>query len=271
VPAVPNASPAAPLDEDRLRAAAIVPGGHWTQIRVLAATGSTNADLLEQARSAAPDGLVLATEDQTAGRGRQGRSWRSLPGGALTFSALLRPSSVPAAARGWLPLLTGVAVTGALREVAGVDARLKWPNDVLAGAGKLAGILAEQAADAVVVGIGLNVRGQAADLGVETATSLELLGARSADRTELMIGILGRLEHWYLAWRRADGDAAACGLRTEYLRLSATIRQRVRVEFPGGRQLHGTAVDVDGTGRLLVSHAAGETVAVSAGDVIHLR
>ena len=109
-----------------------------------------------------------------------GRSWVSAPGASLTFSVLLRPGSVPAARRGWLPLLTGVAVASAVRDVSGVTAVLKWPNDVLAGSRKLAGILAEQSGDAVVVGIGLNVATPADALPVSPsglpATSLLLRG-----------------------------------------------------------------------------------------------
>src|SRR5580698_9986395 len=98
---------------------------------VTPSTGSTNADLLARARDGAPEGEILAAEEQTAGRGRMGRSWQSPPRAALTFSLLLRPAPVPPARRGWLPLLAGAAVAGAVRIVAGLDARLKWPNDVL--------------------------------------------------------------------------------------------------------------------------------------------
>ncbi len=122
------------------------PGGSaglWTSIRVVASTGSTNADLLARG---GPEGQVLVAEEQTAGRGRAGRTWVSQPGASLTFSVLLRPASVPPSARGWLPLLTGVAVAAGVRSAAGVAARLKWPNDVLVGDRKLAGILAEQSA-----------------------------------------------------------------------------------------------------------------------------
>ena len=98
---------------------------------------------------------MLVAEEQTAGRGRLGRTWTSVPGAALTFSVLLRPATVPPARRGWLPLLAGVAVASAVRSVTGaggrrrcrVDAVLKWPNDVLVGDRKLAGILAEQSPD----------------------------------------------------------------------------------------------------------------------------
>src|SRR5258708_23788553 len=106
----------------------------YTSIGVVEQTGSTNADLLAAARSGAAAGAVLVAEEQTAGRGRLDRSWQSEPGASLTFSVLLRPSGVPAASRGWLPLLTGVAMVSALRAQTGLDISLKWPNDVLAGA-----------------------------------------------------------------------------------------------------------------------------------------
>lgn len=262
-----------PLDEAALRAALTGGRALWSAVRVVAETGSTNADALAAARDGAAEGLVIAAEAQAAGRGRLGRGWQSLPGGSLTFSVLLRPAAVPAGVRGWVPLLTGVAVARAVRRATGVQARLKWPNDVLAGAGKLAGILAEQAGDAIVVGVGLNVLGTAAQLPVATATSLELLGAGEADRTELLAEILTEIERWYLPWRDTPaGDADASGLRQEYLRLSATVGARVRVLLPGAPDLVGVAVAVDETGRLLVRpDGQADPVPVSAGDVIHVR
>ncbi len=262
-----------PLDEAALRAALTGGRALWSAVRVVAETGSTNADALAAARDGAAEGLVIAAEAQAAGRGRLGRGWQSLPGGSLTFSVLLRTAAVPAGARGWVPLLTGVAVARAVRRATGVQARLKWPNDVLAGAGKLAGILAEQAGDAIVVGVGLNVLGTAAQLPVATATSLELLGAGEADRTELLAEILTEIERWYLPWRDTPaGDADASGLRQEYLRLSATVGARVRVLLPGAPDLVGLAVAVDETGRLLVRpDGQADPVPVSAGDVIHVR
>ena len=145
------------LDAGAVRQAVLTPGGLWQTVEVTAATGSTNADLLARAASGAPEGAVLAADEQRAGRGRLGRAWVSPPRAALTFSLLLRPQGVPPARRGWLPLLAGVAVTAAVRSVASVEARLKWPNDVLAGPAKLGGILAEASGNAVVIGIGLNV------------------------------------------------------------------------------------------------------------------
>lgn len=273
----PTAAAGSPLSVADLRAALVRPGSFWRDVTVLAETGSTNADLVSAARRGATEGSVLAAEAQTAGRGRMGRSWVSMPRAALTFSVLLRPKLVPAAARGWIPLLAGIAVADALHRVAGVDARLKWPNDVLVADGKLAGILAEQSGDAVVVGIGINIGAHRQDLPVETATSLELLGAGGTDRAALLAEVLRDLERWYRRWCGAGngagtgpGDADACGLRQAYLRLSATVGRRVQVSMPGGHLRSGTACDVDGTGQLMV-RSGGRLVAVSAGDVIHVR
>jgi BirA family biotin operon repressor/biotin-[acetyl-CoA-carboxylase] ligase len=263
---------------------------------VVAETGSTNEDLLAAARRGAPEGTVLAAEAQNAGRGRLGRTWVSVPGAALTFSVLLRPAAVAPASRGWVPLLAGVAVASALRTVAGVDAQLKWPNDVVVNGAKLAGILAEQTGDAIVVGAGINVCAGQDELPSASATSLALLGASGASREELLAGLLSELERWYLRWARpagggaaedharagraaadhagnraaGSGDAQACGLRREYLRLCSTVGKDVRAALPGGQQLTGTACDVDLSGRLVIS-CAGQLISVSAGDVVHLR
>jgi BirA family biotin operon repressor/biotin-[acetyl-CoA-carboxylase] ligase len=176
---------------------------------------------------------------------------------------------VPPARLGWLTLLTGVAVASAVREVSGVDARLKWPNDVLVGPAKLAGILAEACGEAVVVGIGLNVSTERSEL-LPSATSLHVLGARTA-REPLLAAILAGFEARYQAWRRAGGDPERCGLREEYLRWCGTIGRQVRVERPGAQPLSGLAAGVDPDGRLLVRDASGVSLPVAAGDVVHVR
>jgi BirA family transcriptional regulator, biotin operon repressor / biotin---[acetyl-CoA-carboxylase] ligase len=253
----------------------LVPGALWSRLDVVAQTGSTNDDLLASARAGAAEGTVLVAEHQTRGRGRQGREWVSRTGSALIFSVLLRPAEVSPADRGWLPLLTGVAVARAVRQVARVDATLKWPNDVLVGQAKLAGILAEQTGRAVVVGVGLNVAAGRDELpppgpGALPPTSLALLGGRT-DREALLTGILAELADWYRRWTRpSPGDAEGSGLRTEYLQCCATIGRAVRVELPGGTALTGVASGIDPVGRLIVDTAAGPA-AVSAGDVIHVR
>jgi BirA family biotin operon repressor/biotin-[acetyl-CoA-carboxylase] ligase len=267
------------LDRAALRRALVRPGGLWRDLEVVESTGSTNADLLARALAGEPEGAVLAAEEQRAGRGRMGRTWTSPPRAALTFSVLLKPA-VPPARRGWLPLLAGVAVATAVTQVTGVRTGLKWPNDLLTADAKLAGILAEAVGDAVVVGIGLNVSTEPAELshllaptrpGALPATSLRAVGATALDRASLLLAILGELEHWYRAWQRAGGDPDRSGLRAEYTRLSATIGRTVRAELPGGQALSGPVAGVDSDGRLLVRVSSGSEVAVAAGDVVHLR
>jgi len=271
-----NHTPArAPLDAAALRSRAVRPDGLWREIEVVQSTGSTNADLLARALAGEPEGAVLAAEEQRAGRGRMGRTWTAPPRAALTFSLLLKPA-VPPARRGWLPLLTGVAVAAAVTRATGVETGLKWPNDLLAADAKLAGILAEAAGDAVVVGIGLNVSTEPAEFpnprpGALPATSLRAAGATALNREDILLAILDGFERWYRAWQQAGGDPDRSGLRPEYTRLSATIGRTVRAELPGGQALSGSAVGVDSDGRLLVLLASGSEVAVAAGDVVHLR
>jgi BirA family transcriptional regulator, biotin operon repressor / biotin---[acetyl-CoA-carboxylase] ligase len=265
----------APLDAATLNAAVVRPGALWRAVEVTEVTGSTNADLLARAAAGEPEGLVVAAEQQRAGRGRLGRTWTAPPRAALTFSVLLRPT-VPRARLGWLPLLAGVAVAAAVRAATGLDAQLKWPNDVLVGTAKLAGILAEAAGEAVVVGIGLNVSTEPADLpppgpGGLPATSLAIEGAPTTDRAALLAAILAGLERRYRAWSRVSGDAERAGLRAEYTSLCATLGRRVRVELPGGRELDGLAAGVDTDGRLLVSIPPDADLPVAAGDIVHLR
>ncbi|HEY8045594.1 MAG TPA: biotin--[acetyl-CoA-carboxylase] ligase [Streptosporangiaceae bacterium] len=290
--ALTDAARRPPLDPAGLNACLVRPGGLWREIRVIPETGSTNAVLLGEARAGAAEGLVLVAESQTAGRGRLGRSWSSPPRAALTCSVLLRPAGVPPPARAWLPLLTGIAVAAALRAEAGVAAGLKWPNDVLVGDRKVAGILAEAHGDAVVAGVGLNVTLTRAELPVPTATSLLLEDAACLDRGRLLAAVLTELASRYTAWA-AGPDAAAPGagprpapgppapgpptpapreesLRAEYLRWCVTIGREVRVELPGGALLTGTATDVDEAGRLAVRTGPGSTL-VGAGDVVHVR
>jgi BirA family transcriptional regulator, biotin operon repressor / biotin---[acetyl-CoA-carboxylase] ligase len=271
-----NHTPArAPLDAAALRSRAVRPDGMWREIEVVESTGSTNADLLARAQQGEAEGTVLAAEEQRAGRGRMGRTWTAPPRAALTFSLLLKPA-VPPARRGWLPLLTGVAVAAAVTRATGVETGLKWPNDLLAADAKLAGILAEAAGDAVVVGIGLNVSTEPAEFpnprpGALPATSLRAAGATALNREDILLAILDGFERWYRAWQQAGGDPDRSGLRPEYTRLSATIGRTVRAELPGGQALSGPAVGVDSDGRLLVRVSSGSEVAVAAGDVVHLR
>lgn len=227
-------------------------------------TGSTNADVASVAGSGEPEGYVLVADRQTKGKGRLGRSWESPPGSSLSVSVLLRPVDVPAGQWPWLPLLVGVAVVAAVREVAERDARLKWPNDVLLDDAKLAGILVERIdtpdGPAAVAGVGMNITAAPAD------GAASLAGA-GATRDAVLQSLLDRIADWYGRWR-ADQDG--CGLAQAYRELCSTIGRDVRAELPNGSLLAGRAVDIDASGGLVVAGDAGTEV-VSAGDVVHLR
>jgi BirA family transcriptional regulator, biotin operon repressor / biotin---[acetyl-CoA-carboxylase] ligase len=256
------ADPRPPLDPERLAAL-----GRGLRIEILDAAPSTNAVVADRAREGAPPGLVVVAEHQTAGRGRLDRSWESPARAALTFSVLLRPR-VPAADWPWLPLLAGHALATALRE-AEVPAGLKWPNDVLVGDRKVAGILLERVdvrdGPAAVLGIGLNVSTTEAELPVDTATSVALATGSAPDRTELLTRVLGRLLDEYDAWQ-AGGPGRTEPLRAAYTEACVTLGREVRVELPGGEVRTGTARGIDAGGRLVV-----DDFAVGAGDVVHVR
>ena len=257
------------LDAAGLEAVLTRDGGLWRSLEVRAEVGSTNAVLRDAAAEDAPEGTVLVAEHQAAGRGRLDRVWTSPPRAGLTVSFLLRPD-VPAARRGWLPLLTGVALAESVGAVTGVRASLKWPNDLLAGDGrKLAGILAESAGTAVVVGVGLNVSTRAAELP-DTATSLALVTGATVDRGPVLLGFLRAFADRYRRWTETLGDPVASGLAADYLAWCATVGRRVTVTMPDGSQLDGTAESVDWDGRLVVRTGEG-AVALAAGDVTHLR
>jgi len=254
-----------PLNETALNRALARTGELWSRVDVVARTGSTNADLLARAADGEATGAVLVAEEQMDGRGRLDRRWTSPARAGLWFSVLLRPS-VPPARLSWIPLLAGLATVRAVRRHGGVEARVKWPNDVVIGDLKLAGILAERTGDAVVLGIGLNVSTKPAELPVPTATSLVIEGAANTDRDPLLRAILRELAGWYRTWDDAGGDPDGSGVRDAYRDVSATIGREVRVELPNGRDLTGLATDVDEAGRIIVG---GEPV--GAGDIVHLR
>ena len=256
------------LDQQWLRDGLISP---WRHLDVVAETGSTNADLLARAAAGEDiDGIVLIAEHQTAGRGRNGRSWWATPRAQITLSVGVNAGDVPAAGWGWLPLTTGIAVVDAVAAVTGVEAGLKWPNDVLAGDGKLAGILAEVAPQrsAIVVGIGLNVTLRPDEVGCPGVTSLHELGVEQPDRDQLVRRLLHELADRITHWRAVEG--ADERLIADYRARSLTVGSRVRAILPGGREMVGTARSVDEQGRLRIE-CDGDTTAVSAGDVVHLR
>ncbi len=259
-----------PLRAAALRRALVVDGSPWTDLRVVQETGSTNSDVAAAARAGAPEGLVVVAELQTEGRGRDGRSWSAPLRAGLAFSVLLRPPPATRAGWGWLPLLAGLAVVGPVRTVAGLDAGLKWPNDVLVGDRKLAGLLAEVVGGAVVLGIGLNVSVREEELPVPTATSLAIEGAGTTDREPMLRAVLRELGVLYGRFVEAAGDVAASGLVADYRAACRTLGRQVHVTLPGDKSVDGEAVAVDDAGRIVVRSDNGDH-ALAAGDVTHLR
>lgn len=209
-------------------------------------TGSTNADLTAAGSDGAPDRTVLVTAHQTAGRGRLDRRWDAPPGTNLLVSILFRTVPEPPVE---LTHRVALAAIRAVRAVAGVEARLKWPNDVLVDGRKLAGILAQRVDDAVVVGMGLNV-----------AWAPE--GAARLGPAYEPGAVLHALLRTY--------DELPADVSEAYRAALATLGAAVRVELPGA-VLDGRAVDVDPDGRLVVLDACAVTHRVDVGDVIHLR
>jgi BirA family transcriptional regulator, biotin operon repressor / biotin---[acetyl-CoA-carboxylase] ligase len=228
---------------------------------------STNQWVLDQARGGADTGLVAVADHQTAGRGRRGRAWTAPPGSSLLVSVLLRPA-LDAGRVHVVTMAAGLALLDAVEAVAGVRASLKWPNDLVVGDRKLAGLLAEAdvAANgevrAVVVGAGCNVEWHEFPPELaEIATACNLEAGRSVDRAAVLDVFLDRL-----AVRLDALDTVVDDYRSRL----ATLGRRVSVDL-GDRTIVGVADDVDASGRLVLTGPHGERVVVAAGDVVHLR
>jgi BirA family biotin operon repressor/biotin-[acetyl-CoA-carboxylase] ligase len=269
------------------RARSTLTDTRFADVQWVEETGSTNHDLLELAAAGARGGQVLVADHQTAGRGRLDRSWHAPGGGSLLLSVLLRPE-LPASDAHLLSTAVGISAVEACAELAGVPARLKWPNDLVidrpdgGSYRKLGGILAESiiehgAVTAVVVGLGLNVNWPAElpDELREIATALNGLAGHEVDREELLIALLMRLDHWY----ERVVDPLGTG-RDELMgrarQLSSTLGRRVGVDL-GAEQIVGTAVELTDDGELVVDVdldgvlGGAERRTIVAGDVVHLR
>lgn len=198
-----------------------------------------------------PEGAVATADYQTAGRGRLGRSWEAPPGTALLCSVLLRPP--PGRPLPQLSLVAGLATAEAVEEATGLTAQIKWPNDVMLNRRKVAGVLAEARAGAVVVGIGINVNQRREELPRDARTppaSLWTLTGREHDREALLAILLERLDAAYEAWK-------AGGLGALYHALGARDFLRGRVVTIGG--VTGVGAGIDREGRLLVDGRAFES------------
>lgn len=235
-------------------------------LTVVPNTGSTNRDLVvASADPELPDLATLVTTDQTAGRGRRDRTWVAPAGSGLAVSVLLR-GRVGGPLTSWIPLVAGLAMVEALDPLAPGRVALKWPNDVLLDDQKVCGILVEVAngRDAVV-GAGVNLRSSRDDLPFPAATSLLLAGLDTSD------DVVDRVLDAYLGALSAFGSEDAERLHVRVAQVCSTLGQRVRVDLPAGDILTGWAHDLDDEGRLEVRRDDGSIVAVSVGDVIHVR
>ncbi len=239
---------------------------HWYE-----ELGSTSDRAKELADEGADPGTVVVAETQTAGRGRRGRVWASPPRRNLYFSVILRPELPPARAPE-LTLVASVALCDALRQ-AGVQAGIKWPNDLLVSGRKIAGILTELAAEPdrvhwVVVGAGVNVNARAEDFPEElraAATSVLLERGQAAPRALFAAACFTALEEW-LDRHAEDGFGP---VRDAWRERSVTLGREVIVEADG-REIAGTAEDIDESGALLVRSRAG-VERILSGDVTLLR
>lgn len=239
---------------------------HWYE-----ELGSTNDRARELAEEGAEHGEVVIAETQTAGRGRRGRVWASAPRRNLTFSVVLRPELPPARAPE-LTLVASVAICDALGQ-AGVAAGIKWPNDLLAGGRKIAGILTELAAEPdrvtwVVLGVGVNVNARAEDFPPELrdeATSLLIERGGPAPRALFAAACLTALEEWLDRYAEEGFEPVRGAWRDR----SVTLGRQVLVRGDGG-DVEGTAVDLDEDGALLVRDGGGIR-RILAGDVTLLR
>ncbi len=257
------------LDIDALNQARgrIIP----STVGYMAVCQSTQDVVRRLALQGTPEGYVLLTDFQAAGRGRLDRKWTCPDGKGLLMSILLRPR-MPPEMLGLITFCLGVATARACRLLAGPTVGLKWPNDIICQGRKLGGILAEivfqGATPAVAVGLGLNLNLGPSELPERTieATSLMLEVGHLIDRTALAASILEAVDLEYCDLVENGGT----GLLRRWRALSATLGEPVVVDV-AGNPLIGEAVDVDDQGRLIILQPHGTLTTVDAGDVRHLR
>ncbi|MBX3116223.1 MAG: biotin--[acetyl-CoA-carboxylase] ligase [Cryobacterium sp.] len=258
----------------------------YPAVELVSEIGSTNDELAARVNSGPlADFSILATLNQTSGRGRLDRSWVTPPGKGLAVSVLLNLEELEAESAnerlGWMALAAGLAMVNAVNAVLSAagsepEAKLKWPNDVLIRGSKVCGLLGVLAAKgrSVVTGAGLNLTANREDLPVATATSLALNGVAGDAES-----IADRVLVEYLTGLQAGWNTLNSGtpvqvdqLKAEVRANCATIGARVRVDLPGGVEIRGIATGLDETGRLqLQESAGGELREIAAGDVTHLR
>jgi BirA family biotin operon repressor/biotin-[acetyl-CoA-carboxylase] ligase len=205
-------------------------------------------------------GDLITAEYQSAGRGRLDRKFDATKSSALLFSFYIEPA-IAIKDLGFLSLLVGASVTNTLNEMTKSESfKCKWPNDIVFGDRKIAGLLAEKFGSGVIVGVGINVSTSEEQLPVPHASSIFLATGTGLDRNLLLVKILKDLESALKGWESGKD------LTSAYRKLSATLGREVRVELPGGSIVEAIARDIDSTGALHLDN--GQIITV--GDVIHL-
>ncbi|OAZ48612.1 biotin--[acetyl-CoA-carboxylase] ligase [Paenibacillus polymyxa] len=240
------------------------------RIVVLDSTVSTQQDAMRLAEEGAPEGTLVLAEEQTAGRGRLGRKWYSPRGKGIWMSIVLRPTQ-PLAFTPQLTLLTGVAVCRAIRRLTGVEAGIKWPNDLLIHGRKVSGILLESATEDqrvryCIAGIGIDVNLNVEDYPEELShvgTSLKIEAGLEVDRTALIAAVLEEME--LLSKLYAEQGFQPIAMLWEAL--SVTMNRSVRAHTGQGIAVEGTAVGLDPSGALVIETNQGERIQVISGDI----
>ncbi len=231
---------------------------------------STNSEVKRRIRSGCVDGSIVVTEHQTAGRGRMGRTWHSVPGKSLCMSVALFPQDLPIAQAPLLTPLTAVAIYRAVEKVAGLPVELKWPNDLLLGGRKLGGILLEASGETdrlryAIIGMGINVNLSHQDIPkalTDIATSLYIAGKKPVPRRYLLQEILVSLDTYY----REYLDSGPGSIMAEYRRLCSTLGQRIRFLWQE-QTWSGLATEIASDGGLVVKTDSKETLILRSGDV----
>ena len=229
---------------------------------------STNLQAKLDAENGAGEGTLIVADMQTAGRGRKGKGWSSPAGTNVYFTLILKPDyDVEQASM--VTLVMGMAVAEGIRATCGVDARIKWPNDIVAGGRKLCGMLAEMSVERefihyVVVGVGINVQEQVFPEEIaDTATSLWQECGRKVSRGQLIVNVMKAFEARYKVF---CGSRSLSGLVEEYNGMLVNKNREVRVLDPKG-EFRGVSRGINEKGELLVELEDGSVTAVYAGEV----
>lgn len=231
-------------------------------------TDSTNVRASKLGRDGAPHGTLVIAQQQSAGRGRRGRSWDSPAENSICMTLLLRPELEPVKAP-MLTLVMAAAVAAGLKEVTGADVAIKWPNDIVLNGKKICGILTEMSAEVghinyVVIGVGINVNQETFPSEIaETATSLKNEMKKAFSRTEIIASVMEKFEKYYKIFLEKEDLS---GIQEFYNSILINRGREVRILEPGN-EYNALAVGINETGELVVDTKEGERKHIFAGEV----